>query len=622
MKRLKKTLATLAVIGGVAIGGLGVWASELGEERVGSPDGNTIEVSGDGVEASTDALEITSSVSGGVVHIAIENTSKEDVKNLSVVYDDSNSLASYQRLYEIGTVPSGETRYYDLATIRLGNGIFRTISDGVGGFRYLMLLIPVIVIGVGVTSSVIIVRVKLRKRKWNVLIGIIGGLVTVLGVVGTYVGLHYTRGVDEYAMLDTGENYNKSLIVDLGSLGTVNFDIKYNQDIVTYTVTEKDVEIPFEVEYEYDETIECTSESSIKSAGQLGKKHVVTTTIYRNGEKDSETSEESVITKPVNQIEVQGTKTVIETQNVEAYREYVPDDTMYVGQFQLETSAEEAKSHIGKKEITWNWDKNTNKLVSSELVTQQPGTDTWKAGILVEVTETLKAKTEYIPAESQGIGYENVLSENVDGSRSTVYKAEIDPATGLRADGTELEFVSSETVSPTNGQVEIGVMRTEDITTPCEEDVQYDESQWSNYERVLVEGVDQVERVVSIMKLDKATGQVTDQVEKEASRTVIQEPVTREVIRGSKEPTWVEEKLITGEVEYNTVYVADESLSGDEQVIAQEGEKGSLYTTQLIAVDEAGNPIEGYEPQIVQEDALSAPVDEIIHVAPDSPLLD
>ena len=180
MKRLKKTLATFAIIGGVAIGGLGVWASELGEERVGSPDGNTIEVSGDGVEASTDALEITSSVNGGVVHTAIKNTSKEDVKNLSVVYDDSNSLASYQRLYEIGTVPSGETRYYDLATIRLGDGIFRTISDGVGGFRYLMLLIPVLVVGIGVTSSVIIVRVKLRRRKWNVLIGIIGGFVEEL----------------------------------------------------------------------------------------------------------------------------------------------------------------------------------------------------------------------------------------------------------------------------------------------------------------------------------------------------------------------------------------------------------------------------------------------------------
>ena len=48
---------------------------------------------------------------------------------------------------------------------------------------------------------------------------------------------------------------------------------------------------------------------------------------------------------------------------------------------------------------------------------------------------------------------------------------------------------------------------------------------------------------------------------------------------------------------------------------------GRLYTTQLVAVDEKGNKIEGYEPKIVEKDALVDPVDEIIEVAEDSDLL-
>lgn len=618
MSGFKKFLALTACLGGLACGGLLVGA----EEGNGLPTGNTIEISGEGVDASSDALEITTTSERGIVHIQIKNTSNEDVKNLSVVYSDSNSSAAYKNLYEIGILPAGKSTSYDLATIETGNGFFRQVIDGVGGFQYLILLIPVFVVGVGVTSSIIIVRVKFKKPKRNVLIGCIGMTFTVIATGAMYAGLHFTKGIAEYTIWDTGENYTRTFNVDTPDGNSIEFDVKYNQDIITYEITEIDAEIPFETTYEYDETKECTSESTIKSAGKPGKKHVVTTTVYRNGEKESETSEETVILNPVNQVEVQGTKTVIETQNVEADKQYVPDDTMYVGQFQLQTSAEEAKSHVGKKEVTWNWDKEKNELVSKEEVTKQPGIDTWKAGSLVEVKETLKATTEYVALENQPIGYSAKVSENKDGSRVTLYTATIDPVTGLRMEGTELEFVSSETTDPVNGRVEVGVVRTEEITTPRTENIQYDSSKWSYEETVLAEGSDLVERVTTIMKLDKVTGQVTDQVDREVSRETIQENVPREVIKGSKEPTWVEEKIITGEVEFDTVYVADESLSGDEQVVVQEGEKGSLYTTRLIAVDENGNPIEGYAPQIVEEDALSDSKDKIVHVASDNPLLD
>lgn len=620
MKGIKKLLVLSLCIGGVIFGGVIVWATEIIGN--GTPTGNTIEVSGEGVDASTDALNITTTPDSGVIHVKIENISSEEVKNLAVVYDNSNFLTAYKNIFHVDTLASGESIYYDLATIDLGSNTFKVIAESVGGFYYLLLLIPVIVLGFGITSSIIIVRMRMGKQKHNVLVTIVGLLVTALAMMGTLFYLQFNYDRSEYSLLDTGENYTRYFNVETLGGDSVSFSVKYNQDSITYKITEADEEIPFETTYEYDETLECTASSSIKSDGKPGKKHVVTTTVYRNGEKDSETSEETIITQPTDQVEIQGTKTVIETQNVEAYKEYIPDDNMYVGQFQLQTSSQEAKSHVGKKEVTWNWDKEKEELVSKEEVTKQPGTDTWKAGTLVKVEEVLKASINYVAAEDKELGYTNTVSTSKDGKRITLYKAEINPTTGLRMEDTELEFVNSDTTDPVNGKVEVGVMREEDITTPCQEKVTYDNTKWSYEETITSKGVDQIEHVVSVMKLDKTTGQVTDQVEREISREVIQESVPQEVIRGSKEPNWVEEKVITGEVEYSTVYVPDESLSGDEQRVVQKGEKGSLYTTRLIAVDDEGNPVQGYEPQIVEEDALSDSKDEVIHVAPDSPLLD
>ena len=80
---------------------------------------------------------------------------------------------------------------------------------------------------------------------------------------------------------------------------------------------------------------------------------------------------------------------------------------------------------------------------------------------------------------------------------------------------------------------------------------------------------------------------------------------------------------MTDELQYNTVYQEDKTgiLQGDEQRVIQKGENGSLYTTQLVACDEEGNKIEGYEPKNVSTDTVVKPVDEIILVAKGSKLL-
>lgn len=581
---------------------------------------NDVQVVGEGIKAVNEALEVRSEVDGTTIHLTLHNVSSIKVKNIAVLWDSNNSYTPAIKTYYVGTLGAGESVNYDLEMASIGNSTLNGICIDAGGYTYLYRLIPAFLIPVGIFSAIIVLRKHFGRKKGNIRLGIIGGAVVLACVGLTYMWQYARVGSAWYSLLDSGENYTHNFEEDVNG-ETVKFDVSYNQDIITFEVTEKDVEVIYDTTYEYDENAECTAEPVVKVAGQNGSKHVVTTTMYRNGKRDAESSEETVTVEPVDRVLVQGTKTVIETQNVEAYKEYVADDGMYYGQFQLQTSAEEAKSHIGKKEVTWNWDKEQNKLTSTEEVTVQPGTDIWKAGTKVDVTEILKADTEYVAREDQPVGYNNTITQAVDGSKSTTYQVTISTETGLRLPGTALKFVSSNMVAPVNGKVEVGVLRVEDITTPYEENVQSDPERWSNQEEVVTEGVDKIERVSSIMKLDTETGQVTDEVVREVSREVIQESVTREVIRGSKEPTWVEEKIITAEVEYDTVYVADSSLSGDEQVVEQYGERGSLYTTQIVAVDENGNPVEGYDPQIVEQDALSPPVDEIIHVAPDSALL-
>lgn len=616
MKKVHKIIVLASLAGCLALGGVYAWAVEPGGEVVEEEEN----VTDDGVKI-LENLNIETSVEGNEVNVKIQNTTDEDIKNLAIVYDNSGELIGYENIWEYGVLEAGSSVRYTVASIDMGSGIFRDIAVAVGGFRYALLLIPVFVGCVGVVGAVWIIRQKFfsGRRGWLVLV--IGSVLTVIAVVATGVVLGRTVGSREYILKDTGENYTRSFSEEIATGGVVSFEVKYNQDIVSYETVEKDVEIPYDVEYEYDESIECTAESKVKKTGIPGKKHVITKITYRNGEKAEEESTETVITDPISQVEVQGTKTVIETQNVEAYKEYVPDDSMEVGEFQLQTSAVEARSHVGKKEVTWNWDKQQEKVVSTEEVTVQPGVDVWKAGTRVTVTETVKATTEYEAVEEEEVGFREEVEEAVDGSRTTIYRAEIDTSTGKRVDGTELEYVSSESTDPVNGLVRVGVLKVEEVVTPRAEDVTYDPDRWSYEETVQVEGADLVEKVSSIMIINQVTGEVTDKVEREVDREVVQGSVNRVVTRGSKEPNWVEEKVITGEVEYNTVYVADEKLEGDEQVVVQEGEKGSLYTTRLIAVDDEGNILEGYEPQIVQEDALSDSKDRIVHVAPDSPLL-
>lgn len=432
----------------------------------------------------------------------------------------------------------------------------------------------------------------------------------------TYSGID----MSEYKEMNTGINCYSTVNVNVdGNKNT--FYIKYNQDEITYETTEHDEELDYKTKYEYDSSIACTDKPKIKTIGLKGTKHVITTTKYRNGKVDTSSDEETITVEPQSQVVVQGTRTTVEIQNIEANKEYIPDDTMKVGDFKLVTDVQVAKSNVGKKEVTYTWNKSKNEVESSEVVTKEPGTNTWKAGTLVTVEKVLKANTEYVIRKDKPVGWENVVDETIDGVKTTIYKTEIDKKTGEPVKGNELEYYATRLKEPVDGKKEVGVLKEENVTTERDTVYEKDPEKLDNEETVSVEGKDKIEKVTSIMKFDTEKGKVTDEVEKEISKELVQEPEARVIVQGSKEPTWLEEKSATEYVQYNIIYVADDSLKGDESVVEKEGKLGRLVTTRLIAVDENGDRLTSYEPKIIEENALSKPEDEIVHVAPDSKYL-
>lgn len=555
-------------------------------------------------------INVTAECKENIITFSITNNSSELMNNVHLLSKNTNKMVSDEVCKNLGSIKNNNSITTSIKVKDMGS-YSRSLSVKLGGYYNFYIAIIVLV------CIVLVLFVKFSK---NSNIRVSSGSILFIVVVIIFLVAHVITK-DTYQSLDSGNNYTRTLKVNSGKGYELEYYIKYNQDEVTYSTTEKDESIEFDVDYEYDEDAPCTDKPIVKSKGKMGKKHVVTTTKYRNGKKEDVSVEETVIRNPENQIEVQGTKTTIEIQNIDAKKEYIPDDTMKVGDFKLATSLSKAKDNVGKKEVTFKWNKNTKKVEPSEKVTKKPGTNIWKAGCLVVKEKIIKSETKYIAREDKAVGWENILKESKNGVRTTVYKTDINKKTGKPKKGIELEYYTTLEEKPINGEKEVGVLLEEEVVTEREVVYTEDDTKWNNEEIVLAEGQDKIEKVIKIMKLNTKKGTISDTVVREVSRELVQNAIGKEVVKGTKEPNWVEEKKATGQVKYNTIYVPDSSLSGDEQQVEVKGEMGRFITTQLIAVDEGGNRILSYKPKVLEEDSLQKPIDEVVRVAPDSSLL-
>lgn len=614
LKQAKRVL--LILLTSFALMGITVNADETTNDNDVSSEKTTNDMEEPAQEDNSE-IKVFTSLTDNHLKVSITNTSEEDMKNTALLFSKENRYSVANNYKDLGTIKSGETEYLDVTVMNVGHGILNNFCDAVGGTAYGLSFIGVSVVVIAIYFGRLIYRKKKGKKgKGSTIAFTIAG-VTIILACGVLL-----RNVPEYQPLDEGQNYIRD-IKETYNDEDLLFELKYNQDIIEEKVSSKEEPIDFDVEYTYDENKPVTEENEIVSEGQEGVQIVTTTTVYRNGKVDSTTKDTYVTQEPVAQKEIQGTKTTIQIENIVAKRVYIPDDTMYLGESNLESTVEEAEENLGKKEVTYTWNEEKEEIESSEKVTKEPGTNIWRAGTKVERVTTIDPTVTYTPVDTMEVGTRNVIEEAIPGSITTTYTTQIDEKTGKEVSNPQYTYVDSERVEPENGSVEVGVLLTKDETTPCEIEYEYDDAKWDNYEQVIEEGQDQIETVTSIMQLDTETGQVTDQVVEEVSRETKQEAKPEKRLVGSKEPQWIEEKIMTDELQYNTVYQEDKTgiLQGDEQRVIQQGENGSLYTTQLVACDEEGNKIEGYEPRNVSTDTVVKPVDEIILVAKGSKLL-
>lgn len=614
LKQAKRVL--LILLTSFALMGITVNADETTNDNDVSSEETTNDMEEPAQEDNSE-IKVFTSLTDNHLKVSITNTSEEDMKNTALLFSKENRYSVANNYKDLGTIKSGETEYLDVTVMNVGHGILNNFCDAVGGTAYGLSFIGVSVVVIAIYFGRLIYRKKKGKKgKGSTIAFTIAG-VTIILACGVLL-----RNVPEYQPLDEGQNYIRD-IKETYNDEDLLFELKYNQDIIEEKVSSKEEPIDFDVEYTYDENKPVTEENEVVSEGQEGVQIVTTTTVYRNGKVDSTTKDTYVTQEPVAQKEIQGTKTTIQIENIVAKRVYIPDDTMYLGESNLESTVEEAEENLGKKEVTYTWNEEKEEIESSEKVTKEPGTNIWRAGTKVERVTTIDPTVTYTPVDTMEVGTRNVIEEAIPGSITTTYTTQINEKTGKEVSNPQYTYVGSERVEPENGSVEVGVLLTKDETTPCEIEYEYDDAKWDNYEQVIEEGQDQIETVTSIMQLDTETGQVTDQVVEEVSRETKQEAKPEKRLVGSKEPQWIEEKIMTDELQYNTVYQEDKTgiLQGDEQRVIQQGENGSLYTTQLVACDEEGNKIEGYEPRNVSTDTVVKPVDEIILVAKGSKLL-
>lgn len=614
LKQAKRVL--LILLTSFALMGITVNADETTNDNDVSSEKTTNDMEEPAQEDNSE-IKVFTSLTDNHLKVSITNTSEEDMKNTALLFSEENRYSVANNYKDLGTIKSGETEYLDVTVMNVGHGILNNFCDAVGGTAYGLSFIGVSVVVIAIYFGRLIYRKKKGKKgKGSTIAFTIAG-VTIILACGVLL-----RNVPEYQPLDEGQNYIRD-IKETYNDEDLLFELKYNQDIIEEKVSSKEEPIDFDVEYTYDENKPVTEENEVVSEGQEGVQIVTTTTVYRNGKVDSTTKDTYVTQEPVAQKEIQGTKTTIQIENMDAKRVYIPDDTMYLGESNLESTVEEAEENLGKKEVTYTWNEEKEEIESSEKVTKEPGTNIWRAGTKVERVTTIDPTVTYTPVDTMEVGTRNVIEEAIPGSITTTYTTQINEKTGKEVSNPQYTYVGSERVEPENGSVEVGVLLTKDETTPCEIEYEYDDAKWDNYEQVIEEGQDQIETVTSIMQLDTETGHVTDQVVEEVSRETKQEAKPEKRLVGSKEPQWIEEKIMTDELQYNTVYQEDKTgiLQGDEQRVIQQGENGSLYTTQLVACDEEGNKIEGYEPRNVSTDTVVKPVDEIILVAKGSKLL-
>ena len=541
---------------------------------------------------------------GSSVKLKIKNKSDGDIHNVRLLSDKNTRYVLSDSSIFIGELKSGETKTITIKAWNLGSGSTQKAINKLGG---VYAFIPLFVLCLdGVAFLFFYSKSSKRIKYMQVTIAMVMGMLFVSHNEADYVTNSNIKIEVEHTM-------------KIGSEVKWSGVLEFFEDTINIERVNVEESIPFDTEYELDPKVKVTDEPEVLEEGKKGKRVKTYEITTVNGERVSKELVKDVVEKkPENQTVKPGTLTVVKKETVEPEKVYIPDDTMELGEIELNSEVTGLQDMTGESETTYEWDKEKEEVVSNMEYNRAPGKEYYKAGTLRVKEETIPAETTHIPIEDKEVGYENVIKEPKDGSIKKYFKVEINKETGKPIKGSDELFVKSERVEPETGKVEVGTLRVKEINEGYETVEQVVEDKWSSYREVIQEGKDRIIKQTTVLELNKETGICIDS--DDVTEEVIQEGREEIVKVGSKEPNWVSFIELQKEISYNTLFVPceDGSLSGDEQKVITEGKNGRIYSEYVIACDDEGNELEGYEKKLVSKDSIQEPVDEVIMVASDS----
>ena len=379
--------------------------------------------------------------------------------------------------------------------------------------------------------------------------------------------------------------------------------------------SKKTQEIPFEIEYVYDDTLE-SGEQVVDEKGVPGEQTITSTQKIKDGKPDGEPSINIEETKAPKKAKIRiGTKTTGE--NVETVKSEVPfgvkiefDPDMPAGESKVVT-----EGVPGEKTVTVKRDITNSKPGDpqvTEEITKQPvdqvikvGTKPSEASSKVTWTAQVPFEVETRPNPELKPGEIKVVQKGVPGEKT--YTAD------FTAKGNEgsANVKEEQTKDPVNEIIEYGPA-AEDTTVvtkvekpvPFETEIVFDDSLEEGQQKVDQQGETGTEVVTSTQKI--VDGKPSGDPEVNTERT--KEPV-KQIIRVGTKTTGKNTESIETEVPYDVKVVYDPSLKPGESKVTQEGKPGKKKVTieRDIVNSKPGDPK-------ISEEIIEKPVEKIVTV--------
>lgn len=411
---------------------------------------------------------------------------------------------------------------------------------------------------------------------------------------------------------------------------------------ITEEVSSHTESISFETEEVYDDTLpEGTRQTA--QAGQAGQKTIATKQTFIGGVLvQSEVVSEMVSQAPVNQVVKIGTKpittlpdiapthevpAVVLTEDTITNTEAIPFETQVIYDDSLAEGTRNVEQ-VGKAGVQTTVIKNfyaDGVLLKSEQVsssvTSLPVTEivrlgTKKADVVTTETEqdtkVLPFEISYQDDATLPVGEEKIITAGQNGlaTITTTYTV----INGVRqANPTVTELVTTQPVaqvvargtkpaSPTPVEGTEAVKETVEI--PFETKVSESADLYTDEEKVVVEGKDGSKEITTTYQTIKGVRQPNPTV----TETVLVEPMTKEVLKGTKPIEGTVEDKETVDIPFETEYIDDPTLLEGKTKEVTKGVNGSKTITTTYKT------IKGVrqENPTVTEEITEQPVNEVI----------